>query len=156
MDYFIQLLTAFGGSLGFSLVFNIRNRFRLFFAGLGGVISWGIYLIFFSLIGGEIISYFIASVAFTFYAEVLARYYKTPATLFLVSSAIPLIPGGSLYKTMSFAIGYEWSRFFQQGLLTLMLAAAIAVGILFAMGLWNFVMKVISAVETSLKKEKSE
>ena len=43
--------------------------------------------------------FFVASVVLTIYAEILARVVKCPATLFLVTAAVPLIPGGSLYNT---------------------------------------------------------
>ena len=39
----IQLVTAFIGSLGFGLLFGLRTK-HLFWAALGGMIAWGIYL----------------------------------------------------------------------------------------------------------------
>ncbi|MBQ1965266.1 MAG: threonine/serine exporter family protein, partial [Clostridia bacterium] len=37
------------------------------------------------------------------YAGIMARVLKTPATTFITTSLIPLIPGGSLYYTMAYA-----------------------------------------------------
>ena len=39
----IQLVTAFIGSLGFGLLFGLRMK-HVFWAALGGMIAWGIYL----------------------------------------------------------------------------------------------------------------
>ena len=39
----LQLITAALGSLGFSLIFNVRGR-PLLFGALGGLIAWGVYL----------------------------------------------------------------------------------------------------------------
>ena len=42
-DVIIQLVTAFLGSLGFTLLFGLRRRY-LFAASLGGGLAWGVYL----------------------------------------------------------------------------------------------------------------
>lgn len=139
MTYALQLLTAFLGSLGFSILFNIRKD-KLLPASLGGLLAWAVYLIAGTVTDSDVIRYFIASMCFTVYAEIFARIKKTPATLFLVSSAIPLIPGGSLYQTMNYAMQKDWTAFCSQGLYTLLLAVAIAAGIIMMMILWQSVM----------------
>ena len=45
MTYTVQMVTAFLGSMGFSILFNIR-RTKLLIAGFGGALSWGVYLLF--------------------------------------------------------------------------------------------------------------
>ncbi|MEA4824497.1 MAG: threonine/serine exporter family protein [Clostridiaceae bacterium] len=132
----IQLLTAFLGSLGFALLFNIRGN-KLLPASLGGLLSWGVYLLAGLFTVSDPLRYLVAAIAFTLYAEILARVLKTPATLFLVSSAIPLIPGGSLYRTMEYAMQGDGASFGAWGLATLLLAASIAAGILLAMAVFN-------------------
>ena len=79
--------------------------------------------------------FFIASLALTLYAEIMARVKKSPATVFLVSASIPLIPGGSLYTTMQYAVSAQWAEFTSQGMNTLLLAGAIAGGMLCMMGI---------------------
>lgn len=39
----IQLLAAFVGSVGFAMLLNMRGK-QVAYAGIGGIISWGIYL----------------------------------------------------------------------------------------------------------------
>lgn len=47
---------------------------------------------------------FFAAIAVTIYAEIFARIKKTPTSTFLIVPMIPLIPGGVLYYTMSYAL----------------------------------------------------
>ena len=125
----IQLITGTLGSLGFSILYNLRGR-KLLIATLGGLIAWSVYLIFRSPIPDESIRYLIASAVITVYAEVFARVLKTPTTTFLVPSVIPLVPGSSLYYTMNHALNTQWQPFIQRAFYTLQLALCIAVGII--------------------------
>lgn len=128
----LQLLTAFTGAFGYAMLFRIEKG-KLIQASLGGLLSWACYLACGLVMTGEVKKYFIASVIITIYAEMMARREKTPATVFLVPGTIPLIPGGFLYQTMSYALAEEWSSFFTTGLLTILLAVAISGGILTTM-----------------------
>ena len=125
----LQLVTATLGSLCFSVIFNVRGR-QLIFTTLGGFLSWAVYLVLHAF-GMHVVScYFLSSVVITVYAEICARLRRTPATVFLVSAAIPLIPGSSLYATMVYAVHFNGPMFIQQGLQTLLLAGAISAGII--------------------------
>ena len=44
-DALIQIVSSFFGTLGFGFLFNIRGK-KLFWAALGGMISWGLFLVF--------------------------------------------------------------------------------------------------------------
>lgn len=129
MTSVIQLVTAAAGSLFFSMLFNIRGN-RLAPAAIGGAVSWGGYLIGMQFTDSNAVCIFIASVVLTIYAECFARILKTPATVFLVSSAVPLIPGGNLYQTMYYAVVKEYEAFSAMGMYTLSIALSIALGIL--------------------------
>lgn len=130
MAYLLQLTTAFTGSLGFALLFHVRRE-KLLLASLGGLLAWSVYLLMGRFSDQDVIRYFVASVVLTVYAELLARRVKCPATLFLVTAAVPLIPGGSLYHTMQYFMDNDLDAFSRQGLTTVLLAVAIAVGMLF-------------------------
>ena len=136
IDQLIQLAAAGIGSLGFALLFNLRGR-RLFWASLGGVISWGVYLVVMAFWPHEAGSYLLAALLLTVYAEIMARIQKAPVTVYLVAGTIPLIPGASLYRTRSYAVTGNWRMAMNNGVTTLLLAAAISGGILACMVLWN-------------------
>ena len=129
MDAFVQILMATLGSFGFNILFNIRGR-RLLIATLGGTLSWIVYLALVPVVSSEYLRYFWSAAAVTAYGEVFARVCKTPTTTFLVPSVVPLIPGGSLYHTMHYAMEKQWDKFSSQGFKTLQLALALAVGII--------------------------
>ena len=120
----IQIFTGFLGSLGFSILFHIRGK-KLLIASLGGLMSWTVFLLLAPLLPSEATRYFFASAAVTIYAEAFARVMKTPTTTFLVPSLIPLIPGGSLYYTMNYALNEQWTAFAGKAIYTLELAMAL-------------------------------
>lgn len=125
----MQLVTAVLGSLGFSLIFNVRGK-TLFWGALGGLLAWGSYLFFVERGTSDVVGYLLSSMLITIYAEICARRFRAPATVFLMSSAIPLIPGGSLYRTMVCAVKMQGMEFLREGTHTMLLAGAISAGII--------------------------
>ena len=124
----LQLLTAFLGSLGFSILFGLRKK-HLLAAALGGLLAWGLYLLAESRLHSPFFSNLFASAFAVLYAEFLARRLKCPATLFVVPGIVPLVPGGALYYAMSCAVRKDLERASQYGTATLEAALAIAAGI---------------------------
>ncbi|MBO7728877.1 MAG: threonine/serine exporter family protein [Oscillospiraceae bacterium] len=126
----IQLITAFLGALGFALLFGLHRR-HLLFAALGGMLTWGIYLLIHSFLQSPFLANLAASVFAVSLAEALAHWRKCPATLFVVPAIIPLVPGSSLYYAMSFAVQNDMSAANTYGHQMLIAALAIAAGISF-------------------------
>lgn len=129
MSGLIQIITGALGTLGFAVLFHLRGK-KMLLSVLGGLLSWGIFLILEPLFAGEATRYLLAAAVITVYSEILARLEKTPTTTFLVPSCIPLIPGGALYYTMNYALNKQWSQFAHQAFYTLQLALSLAVGII--------------------------
>lgn len=125
----IQLAGCFVACVGFSLLFNIHGP-GIVLCTLGGVLTWGVYLIVCSVSGNDIIGYFFASLAAALYSEIMARVRKYPAISYLVVSIFPLIPGAGVYYTVNHAVRGEMESFSSRGMHTLAIAGAIAVGIL--------------------------
>ncbi|MBQ8812895.1 MAG: threonine/serine exporter family protein [Lachnospiraceae bacterium] len=132
MRVIIEILMAFIGSTCFAMLFNVRKD-KLFLAGLGGGLAWAFYLFLGIWIESDVARFVLSSAALTFYAEIMARVKRTPATFFVVSAAIPFFPGSKLYFTMEAAMHGDWSGFADYGTQTLLLAVAIACGILCTM-----------------------
>ena len=128
MMAFVQIVTGFLGSLGFALLYNVRGK-KLVAAALGGFLSWSLFLLLGLFMDSEPIRYLIASMSISVYAEVLARVLKTPTTTFIITALIPLIPGGSLYYTMSSAFSGNFDVFIGNAVSTLSLALALAIGV---------------------------
>ncbi len=126
----LQLAAGIVGSLGFSLLFNVRGGKRLFWCAIGGGVAWGVVLLVQFAGGTEMMGYLTGSLILTVYAEVMARIHFCPSTVYIAAATIPLIPGGSLYNTMRFAMDEDWNAFAAQGLRTLGYAILISAGIL--------------------------
>ena len=125
----IQIFAAMLGSLGFALIFNIHGS-GFFLCVLGGGICWAVYSIMLHFGVSDLIAYFTASVIGAIYAESMARIRKYPAISYLVISIIPLIPGAGVYYTTNHLVRGDMSSFSAQGIHTIAIAGAIAVGIL--------------------------
>lgn len=124
----LQLIMAIPASLGFGLFFNLRRRLLLP-ATFGGFLSWGVYLFCTKLLEGIFFPCLIASAVAALYAELLARHYHAPASIFFIVAVIPLVPGRPLFYTMSAAVQANWAECYDFGMMTLQYAAAIAIGI---------------------------
>jgi len=140
VEYFVQMITACLGSVGFAILFNIRRE-KLFLASLGGLLCWGVYLLAGTVVAQEVPRCFASAVVVTIYAEILARKVKCPATVFLVTGMVPLIPGSALYQTMSFFMAEDYAAFSARGLQTVMMAVGIAVGMLFPMSVFQLIRR---------------
>lgn len=124
-----QLITAFIGALGIAMLSNIHGP-KLAYAGLGGLLSWVLSQVLARFISTEAVLIFIVSIMATLYAEILARVEKSPATVFLVSSIFPILPGGKLYYTVIYAIDSDVERFAASGISAVTTSIAIAMGIM--------------------------
>lgn len=98
-ELLIQFITAMLGTLGFSLMFKLDKK-HLFVATLGGGFTFFVYYVFEYLTSSLFASVFISSCASAVLSEFLARCRKAPTMLFIVPCVVPIIPGGSLYRTM--------------------------------------------------------
>ena len=127
-DGLLPCLYSFIGCIGYSIIFNIQGK-RLIPVGLGGGISWGVYLLCSAFLP-SIASYFLAAVALSLYCEIMARVTKTPVTVFLLIALFPLVPGGGIYYTMEHGINGETELFLESLLSTLGVAGSLALGIL--------------------------
>lgn len=154
-NYIVQLITAFLGSTGFAMLFHLRGRLVLP-AGIGGLFCWGTYLLAEHFLGGLFIPSVVGSAFAALYAELLARIMKAPATIFFVPTVISMIPGSTLYYTMSYAVRKDWEQAHIYGSNTLQYALGIAVGICLV---WAFVtMKgyVMAAIRAGREKKVSQ
>ena len=137
----IQLATALAGSLGFALIFNIGKK-HVIPASLGGLLSWGVYLLCRETFEMDtMVATICSSVCCQIYAEILARIMKAPTTVFYIPAVVPLIPGGALYNTMNAAVYQDWNACRQYGVQTLQGTLGIAVGISFVSAVLHMLTK---------------
>ena len=111
-----------------SLYFNTRFV-HAFISGLLGVMSYFLYLVIKEYAGSEALGFFIGTVSVAVASEILAVLMKNPATVFLLSGLLPLVPGGGLFYMMRAAVQKEFAETLRTGYQTVMAAAAIALGV---------------------------
>lgn len=140
----IQIISAFVGSIGFAIFFKMKGK-QIPFAGLGGAVTWAVYLAVQTQFDGYFVPYLVASIFVALYAEVMARINRAPAWIFITSAAVPLIPGGSLYYTMAGLVNGDQELFVTSGRSALIIALAISLG---------FVLEAIIARYYRMFKEK--
>lgn len=123
-----NILLCVLGTIGFSVILNVpRNKAA--FVVAGGLLSSVTFELLFSYTSfGVFWSTLIAVVFVEIYSEIMARVLKTPATVILIPSTVPLLPGGYLYYAMSYLISGESEKFFLNAKYALLVAFAIAMG----------------------------
>ena len=123
----VQIIAALVGSVGFAIFFKMKG-IQIALAGIGGAVTWMVYLFVQSFVTGYFVPYFAAAVFVAVYAEIMARINRAPATIFLTAATVPLIPGGSLYYTMAGLVNKDEVLFTQSGEAAIVIALAIAMG----------------------------
>ena len=127
--FLVEIIAAFIGSFGFSIIFNCRSKIGII-SSFGAMLGWGIICAAKSFGISEYLAFFLAAVFIKFFAEAMARRVCCPATPFLLVGIIPLVPGKALYTTMRYALNDSGDKFIDNGIMTVMFAALISAGII--------------------------
>ena len=128
LEFFVQVLTACLGTLGFAVLFKVQVR-HLPFASACGILTYGLYYTVAFFGGSLFVAAFVASAAATLFSECCARLRRAPALVFLVPGAIPIVPGGDLYYTMRYLLSGDFSSCADYLVRALLIGIGIAGGI---------------------------
>lgn len=128
MEYFVMILMSLIGTAGFAIIFRIKGA-HVVPAALGGALTCAVYALFDYLGAALFLSNFLASLFAVLYSGILSKLLKTPSTIFVALCIIPLVPGSSLFYTMSNLIVWDAQAFWQYATDTLHIALGIASGI---------------------------
>ena len=126
-EQIIQVIAAFVGSLGFAVFFRMKG-IQILAAGIGGMLTWSLYLLFEGQLGGNFVPNILAAIFAGVYAEIMARVNEAPATIFLTTSAVPLVPGGRLYYAMAGLVNEDRADFAENGEAAVTIALAVSLG----------------------------
>lgn len=124
-----QLILSFISTIGFSVLFSSPKK-TLGYNGLTGAIGWTIYFITANIFRSNIAATFLGALTVGLLGEFLARVCKKPATIFITSGIIPLVPGAGMYYTMLAIIENDFTMAATKGVETFFVATAIAVGVI--------------------------
>ena len=101
LEGFIKLVSSFVGTLGFAIFMHAPKRAWIPASAIGGVA----YTVYWALLQGgvyEPMSIFIGALLGSILGQYLARRMKMIATIFVLLSMIPLVPGLGLYRCMHY------------------------------------------------------
>ena len=124
----IRSLAAGLGTIAFALMFRVRKR-HFVDCGVLGTITWLAYMICIKIWNNEAIAVFVSGFAAVLASRVLAVLRRCPATVFLMTSLIPLLPGISLYRTIYYLLMGSAQISMHFGKLCFLTAFTIAVSI---------------------------
>lgn len=125
----IQCLAGMVGTLGFGLMLNIHGS-GIILCLCGSIVTWFVCSMCAKLGMPEASCYLAAASAASFYAEIMARIRKYPATSYLTAALVPLIPGAGIYYTMDMVTRGDITGAWAKGTATAAIAGMIAVGVL--------------------------
>lgn len=125
----LECFYCFVISVGFCIIYNVRGK-DMFYGGFGSALGWAFYLSCYERFGSIVGGYFLATIVTTLYSEFLAVHRKKPATIFLIPSIIPFVPGGFVFRAMSAWLNGDQNDLLVYGRYAITVAGAIALGII--------------------------
>lgn len=132
MEWLLHLLFSFTASFFFAVLFDAPKRL-FFFAGVAGAIGWTVSRILLDLFSmHEIYATMFGTLVLGIVCHLMARLLKEPATMFMVPGIIPFVPGGLAYEATSLLVQFEYNQSLNTMLEVILIAGAVAVGLLFA------------------------
>ena len=138
MSNLLDIITCVIGTFGFSVLLKVSKQ-KIILTVTGGIISAVISVAMLNNGFSTFKSTFFAMTAICIYSEILARITKTPVNVILMPSTVPLLPGGSLYYTMSCLVHSEIEMFFHYAKETVLTGLGIALGAIFVSIIITFV-----------------
>ncbi len=146
-EVIIKIIAGVISTFGFAILFRLKPS-QWVFASLDGLVACVLYFAFIDLFDTELLPNAIAAFGAAIFAEIFARIAKTPATVFLLPGCIALVPGGSLYYTMSNLISQNNDAAVDCFLTTLSVGIGIGGGVIAA----SLLRYVVVSLSKKLKK----
>ena len=96
----------------------------------------------------------VAAFVITIYSESMARILRSPAAVFQMPGVIVLVPGKTLYYTMSYLIAGNFHEAGANAVITLQVSAGIADGIICGTLLFGLMKLIVDSLTAKRKKKK--
>lgn len=148
----LQIAMAAVGTLGFSIYFRVSER-NVVASTVGGAIGWAVYLLVFHWCTNLFLANFAAACVVYIWSVVMARLLKAPSNTYLIPGIIPLLPGGTLYYTMSGLVNEDMELFSTNGINTVWITFGIAGGLVTSAVLFYYILKFQERIKKQAKKE---
>ncbi|MCD7722465.1 MAG: threonine/serine exporter family protein [Clostridiales bacterium] len=123
----LDVITCITGTLGFCVVLKLSKN-KIPFAVAGGAAAAVIYHMLLGAGSSNFKATFFSMLVISLYSQIIARVCKISANIILLPSTIPLLPGGSLYYTVSYLVHYDKDMFYYYAGQTVSTGLGIALG----------------------------
>jgi uncharacterized membrane protein YjjB (DUF3815 family) len=144
--------SCFVALLGIAIIFDVPPK-KLPWAMLGSVISCVIMLIGDDIGLDPLITNMIATAVPCVYCDAMARVLKTPTTIFMIPTLLPLVPGSRLYYTMFYLFSGQQELFMENMLAAVKICTGIAMAIIVVTGAMRWLE---AAKRQRLEREKGQ
>ena len=124
--------------VGIAIIFDVPPK-KLFWALIGSTISCLLMLIGDKLGLDPLITNMVATAVPCVYCEIMARVLKTPTTVFMIPTLLPLVPGSRLYYTMFYLFSGNQALFMENMLAAVKICTGIAVAIILVTGAMRWI-----------------
>lgn len=129
MHLFSQFMLAFVATLGFAIIFRVPVRHIPACVIVGGL-GWVTYLISDYSMDSPVMGCFFGACMVGLCSMIAARLFKEAMTIFVIPGILCLVPGAKIFYTMEALLRSDVQDMAQIGIQTLMMAGAIALGLL--------------------------
>ena len=140
LDGFVTLMSSFVGTLGFAIFMHAPHKAWLPASAIGGV-SYLLYWVLLQLGTYEPLAIFIGAFLGSILGQYCARRMQMIATIFVLLSMIPLVPGLGLYRCMHFLAQEMYSAGADAGVRAMVDIVMIALGLAVGSFLFRMVVR---------------
>jgi len=147
VDLLAQIVTSLIGTSAFGIIFNVPKE-SLIKCGLIGMGGWAVYYLLEGYTKDAVLATITSTIFIAVLSQELAKFYKTPVTIFSVAGMIPLVPGGMAYDAMRNFVENDYNTALAIAAKVLMIAGSIAFGLVFS--------EVINQIVIKMKKRKQK
>ena len=149
----VQLISCTIACTGFAIWFGVKGK-QIFYCGLGAFFTWAAYVIVYKIDPSNFVATLIASMVVAWYAIIMARVNKAPATIFLSSCAFPLIPGPNLYYMMYGIVKANKHMAIEQTLLLFSTCIGIALGFIVIDILYRYYRSTVLRIRKAKREQR--
>ena len=110
-----------------------------------GALTWACYQLFLYHGASAVVAAFIAACLVGLLSDISSRVFKDAATIFIIPGILCMVPGAGIYNTMLSLLHNDMAGVAENGVSTLLIAGAIAVGLLVMGSLIRVVRMAVSS-----------
>lgn len=124
-----QFLLALFATLGFAVMFRVPVN-KIPICVIVGACGWIAYLVSDYFLDSPVVGCFLGACLVGLLSIIAAYIFKDAATVFIIPGILCLVPGAKIFYTMEALLKNDLSQMGTIGLQTLLMAGAIAMGLL--------------------------